>query len=91
MAGLISYVTAPLSPMPCADDFELTLLLHFMAVFGSAVLALAVLKGALPAPQAYELSRVDAQFQTERWGEDDEAKTITAQTRREVEILSQLL
>jgi len=60
------------------DDFELTLLLHFMAVFGSAVLALAVLKGALPAPQAYELSRVDAQFQTERWGEDDEAKTIGA-------------
>jgi chaperone required for assembly of F1-ATPase len=73
------------------DDFELTLLLHFMAVFGSAVLALAVLQGALPAPQAYELSRLDAQFQAEHWGVDEEAENITAQTRREVEVLSRLL
>ncbi len=73
------------------DDLKLTLLAHLNAVYGSAVLALAVLKGELSAEGAYDLSRVDFEFQAERWGEDEEARELSCTTRTEVIALSKLL
>jgi chaperone required for assembly of F1-ATPase len=73
------------------DDLKLTLLAHLNAVYGSAILALAVVKGELPADKAYDLSRLDFEFQAERWGEDEEARELSKVTRTEVIALSKLL
>ena len=72
-------------------DLDLTLLAHLNAVYGSAVLALAVMKRALEAEAAYDLSRLDFDFQLEHWGEDEEAKELAELTRTEIAALSQLL
>ena len=73
------------------DDLGLTLLAHLNAVYGSAILALAVMKGALLAETAYELSRLDFDYQAEHWGQDDEAIELAQLTRVEVIALSKLL
>ncbi len=44
------------------------------SIAGSAVLSLALWRGAFPAEQIFEASRVDERFQEEQWGEDAEAK-----------------
>ena len=73
------------------DDLNLTLLAHINAIYGSAILALAVMKGALLAETAYELSRLDFNYQAEHWGQDDEADQLAELTRVEVIALSKLL
>jgi len=55
-------------------DFQLTGLAHATALFGSAFLAFALLRGRLDAQEAFALSRVDETFQSEQWGEDPEAQ-----------------
>ncbi|NNC36676.1 MAG: ATPase [Hyphomonadaceae bacterium] len=73
------------------DDVALTLLLHFTASFGSAILALAVLTEHLSVDRAFSLSKLDEIFQNERWGEDDEAIANNAALLRELEALSKLI
>lgn len=73
------------------EDLELTLLAHLNAVYGSAVLALAVMRGALDAQAAYDLSRLDFDFQLEHWGQDAEASELAELTRTEVIALSKLI
>jgi len=73
------------------DDLELTLLAHLNAVYGSAILALAVMKRAIGAEAAYDLSRLDFDFQLEHWGEDEEARELAETTRVEIIALSKLL
>ena len=53
-------------------------LAHATALFGSAVLALALHRGELDAEAAFELSRLDEAFQQARWGVDEEAAERTA-------------
>lgn len=55
------------------NNVDLTLLLHFTASYGSAMLALAVMEGRLGVDTAFALSRLDEIFQNELWGADDEA------------------
>ncbi len=73
------------------DDIQLTLFVHLIAVYGSVVLALAVMKGALNGEAAFDISRVDAIYQIELWGEDEEQADITAALRAETRILSGIL
>jgi len=73
------------------ENMELTLFVHLVAVFGSAVLAMAVLKGHLSGEAAFELSRLDEIWQIKYWGEDEEAKERTDTIRDEVNALCQLL
>lgn len=73
------------------DDFDLTLLCHLNAVYGSAILALAVMNRALGAEAAYDLSRLDFDFQLKNWGEDEEARELAELTRTEIIALSKLL
>ena len=73
------------------DDLKLTLFVHFVAVFGSVVLAMAVMKGEITAVEAFEISRVDAIYQIELWGEDEEQADITAALRDETENLGSVL
>lgn len=69
------------------DAYRLAGLVHGVALLGSAVLGLAVERGRISAAEAYELSRIDEQFQIERWGEDDEALRRIERHRQEARAL----
>ncbi len=73
------------------DDFRLGALAYAGALFGSTILALAVERGRLSGPAAYELSRLDEAFQEEQWGIDAEAAERTARLRVEAQVLDQWL
>lgn len=65
------------------EDFALSGLAFATALYGSAVLAFAVMKGALDAVTAHDLSRLDEAFQEERWGVDEAAALRTAARAQE--------
>jgi chaperone required for assembly of F1-ATPase len=69
------------------DDFALTGLAAAAAIYGSAVLAFAVQRGALSGDAAFELSRLDEAFQAERWGLDPEAAARNAALADEARLL----
>jgi len=73
------------------DDLRLTLFVHFIAVYGSVVLAKAVMLQALSTEDAFDLSRVDHDYQIELWGEDEEQADITAALRDETITLGGVL
>ena len=56
-------------------------------IFGSAILAIAVLRGWLSGEQAFELSRLDEAYQEEKWGVDAEAAERTARLFEEAGLL----
>lgn len=65
------------------DPFRLTGVAFAGALFGSTVLAFAVLRGKLSGAEAFELSRLDETFQNERWGVDAEAAERNAALKTE--------
>ena len=69
------------------DDFRLTGLATAVPLFGSAVLGLALERGALAADEAFDLSRLDEIFQEEQWGVDEEAASRTEHRRAEARLL----
>jgi chaperone required for assembly of F1-ATPase len=69
------------------DDFGLTGLAFGAALFGSAVLAIAVERGWLSGEAAYALSRLDEAWQEEQWGVDDEAAERTVRLAGEAAML----
>ncbi len=54
------------------DDFELAALSSIAAACGSLVIALAVAMGRLDVGEALRISRLDEDFQSERWGDDED-------------------
>lgn len=69
------------------DDFMLAGLAFGVPLFGSAVLAIALLRGWIDADEAFDLSRLDEAFQEETWGVDEEAAERTARLRGEARTL----
>ena len=69
------------------DDFTLTGLAAATPLLGSAILGLALQRGALSGEAAFDLSRLDEAFQEERWGGDAEAAERTAARRAEAALL----
>ena len=69
------------------DDFALTGLATAVPLLGSAVLGLAVHRGALSGEAAFDLSRLDEAFQERQWGVDAEAAERTAGRRAEAVML----
>jgi chaperone required for assembly of F1-ATPase len=69
------------------DDFRLAGLAFAAALYGSAVLAIAALRGWIGAEQAFELSRLDEAWQEEKWGVDAEAAQRTERLRGEAAML----
>jgi chaperone required for assembly of F1-ATPase len=69
------------------DDFGLAGLAFGAALFGSAILAIALQRGWLVGVQAFELSRLDETWQEERWGVDAEAAERADRLRQESEML----
>lgn len=63
------------------DVFGLTALHDLVTLPGSLVLGLAVIRGRIDAATAFAMSRIDEDFQAERWGEDDEAQAVAADRR----------
>ncbi len=72
-------------------DMSLTLYVHLTAVFGSAVLAMAVTKGHMSGAEGYRLSRLDELWQIRYWGEDEEAAERSEAIGAEVLALCELL
>lgn len=73
------------------SDLRLTFFVHLTAVYGSAILAMAVLEKHIDGSQAFELSRLDNIFQIEQWGEDEEAAEISAGLAAEIVALCRIL
>lgn len=69
------------------DPFRLAGLAEGVALFGSAILGLAVEHGRLSAADAYELSRIDEAYQESQWGQDAEAVRRTERARAEARAL----
>lgn len=65
------------------DDFRLTALVYGCGLYGSALLAMATTERALTAESAFHLSRIDEEWQMQRWGEDEEARA--AANAKEIE------
>lgn len=70
------------------DPFVLTGLHDLVTLSGSLVLGLAVERGRLPAETAWDLSRIDEEYQTELWGSDGEAEA-SASIRRDAFIAAE--
>ena len=68
------------------DDWRLTGLNFGLGLLGSVVLALAMEQGRINADEAFLASRIDENFQMDKWGDDEEAQTAAA--RRHVELIA---
>lgn len=73
------------------DDVRLTCLLHATAVAGSVVIGLALVAGRIDADEAFRASRIDEDFQTERWGEDAEARAAADARHADLRAVGALL
>jgi len=73
------------------DPFTLGALHVIASVTGSTILALAVADGFLSGARAFELSRIDETYQTEKWGEDVEAAKRTAALAHELDRAVELI
>lgn len=69
------------------DDFRLTALAMGVPLLGSAILGLAVQRGAITGEEAFELSRLDEAFQERQWGVDAEAAERTEARRAEAVLI----
>ncbi len=67
------------------DAFTLGALHVIASITGSAVLALAVAEGFTSGAQAFALSRIDENYQAEKWGEDGEAARRAAALAQELD------
>ena len=72
------------------SGFALTLFVHLTAVYGSAVLAMAVMDGALDPGEAFDLSRLDELYREEIRGVDEEAETARNALRAETVTLGSI-
>ncbi len=73
------------------DDFSLAPLSTLTSVCGSLVIALALAAGRIDADEAWRTSRIDEDFQIEKWGEDSEAAARAAVLRADVAAAARFL
>jgi chaperone required for assembly of F1-ATPase len=66
------------------DDMRLAALAAATPALGSLVLALALLEGRLDAEAAFALSQLDESYQSERWGENEEAAAHRARLKEDI-------
>ncbi|MBV7380559.1 ATP12 family chaperone protein [Maritimibacter dapengensis] len=64
------------------DSFQLAAFHDLVSLSGSLLIALAVTHGLLDAQTAWDVSRVDENWQIEQWGEDEEAAEQAAMKRQ---------
>ena len=78
-------------PLEGFDAFTLGGVHVIASITGSLVLALAVAEDAITGGHAFELSRIDETYQTEKWGEDAEATKRAAALAQEVDKAVELI
>lgn len=66
------------------DNWRLTALTSAVPILGSAVLGFALLEAEIDGETAFALSRLDEDYQAERWGEDSEAAEAAANRKRDL-------
>ena len=74
----IARLARAMSPM---TDFQLTAFYDLVTLTGSFVVGLAAADDAFPPSELWASSRIDEDWQTEEWGEDEEAAEATAARR----------
>ncbi|PWJ18270.1 ATP12 family chaperone protein [Jannaschia seohaensis] len=74
-------VTAMQARVGALSPWELTALSEFVTLSGSLVLGLAVIEDHLAADGAWDLSRIDEDWQIAQWGEDEEEAARIAHKR----------
>jgi chaperone required for assembly of F1-ATPase len=65
------------------DEFRLAALHNITTITGSAILAVALIEGAMTADAAWAAAHVDEDWQIEQWGRDAEANARRAARERE--------
>ena len=75
----LSALSAPVQAM---EPFELTAFHEFVTLSGSLIIGLAQFERAFPTDHLWTISRIDEDWQAEKWGEDEEA-TAASNARRE--------
>ncbi len=73
------------------DDYTIVALHSLTTVFGSVILALAVVEGEIGARDAFVASRIDEDFQAEQWGTDEAAEAQRAALEAEIGEAARLL
>lgn len=63
------------------DEFSLTAMHDLVSLTGSLVLGLAVARDLIPPEQAWDLSRIDEEWQISQWGRDEEADAAAEKKR----------
>jgi chaperone required for assembly of F1-ATPase len=66
------------APVDGLDVFGLTALHDLVTLPGSLILGLAVINGRISADDAHALSRIDDEYQAERWGRDEDSDAAAA-------------
>ena len=61
------------------SEFQVAAFHDLVGISGSLILGLAVFDGFVSAETAWNLSRLDEDWQIEQWGQDDEAKEVAGQ------------
>ena len=64
------------------DSFQIAAFHDLVAISGSLILALAVIRGRISPQDAWAFSRIDETWQAELWGVDDEAALLTESKRQ---------
>ncbi len=70
-------------PVRDLSPFRLAPFHDLVVLTGSFVIAFAVTEGRLDAPDAWERSRLDEEWQIGQWGRDEEAEMVAARRRRD--------
>jgi chaperone required for assembly of F1-ATPase len=97
LAGGITHVAQPEQSLQAVraaiprEPFAVTALHALTSLSGSALLALAVARGAMTAQAAWAAAHVDEDFQIERWGADEEAQRRREARSREFAAAAQAL
>ena len=73
------------------DDFRLVVLHSVTLLTGSLVAGLALIHGRIDTATAWDISRIDADYQIEQWGADAEAEQVAANARAALETAGRLL
>jgi chaperone required for assembly of F1-ATPase len=73
------------------DDFALAALHVMASITGSLVLGLALAEGAINAAQAFQMSRLDEDYQVGQWGRDAEAEARAQALAREMDVAIRFL
>lgn len=83
--------TRMVAAVECLEPLALTGMLKLAPLFGSVLLALAVIHGRVSAEEAYDLSVLEDVWQEQKWGQDDEAVQRRASLREEAVATGRLL